>query len=318
MRSRKPGTDVRFGICDLAGTHKASRVPRRSAAIPSRQLPRRSPSAKVVEPISVTELAGEPGRPTMDHPQVPRSRPSLSTPPPLRPRRRRLGPRPDARGWTFRFSALPARSGVLRCVRFDLPHDVNGVNLAVETHIEPVFEVAPAAPSRSAELLARHGRPPAGASSAAATTTGSPSSRAMPAGTAGPSPSRTPPPPAPAGTPLHALPGAQAARRDAASATPSPPGSPVPVVQRRHAPPAPAAPASTASPPASRFPRPATSSSPAPARSAPAAVSGASPRLGRPPVKTSLICLARTTGFHSLAPAATSARAGAASPPSRR
>jgi hypothetical protein len=55
-------------------------------------------------------------------------------------------PRPTARGWTLNFTAgATARtaSGVLRCVRFDLPFAVTGVTLAVETQIEPVPEVAP-------------------------------------------------------------------------------------------------------------------------------------------------------------------------------
>jgi hypothetical protein len=47
----------------------------------------------------------------------------------------------DARRWTFRFS----RSGnaVLRCVRLRLPHSVQRITLVVGTVFEPVFELPP-------------------------------------------------------------------------------------------------------------------------------------------------------------------------------
>ena len=50
-------------------------------------------------------------------------------------------PNPDARRWTFRF--LRSGSAVLRCVRLRLPHTVRNVNLEVGTIFEPVFELPP-------------------------------------------------------------------------------------------------------------------------------------------------------------------------------
>lgn len=50
-------------------------------------------------------------------------------------------PAGDARRWTFRFNR--SGSAVLRCVRLRLPHDVHHVNLVVGTVFEPVFEVPP-------------------------------------------------------------------------------------------------------------------------------------------------------------------------------
>lgn len=47
----------------------------------------------------------------------------------------------DARRWTFRF--LKSGSAVLRCVRLRLPHTVRNVNLEVGTIFEPVFEIPP-------------------------------------------------------------------------------------------------------------------------------------------------------------------------------
>jgi hypothetical protein len=52
----------------------------------------------------------------------------------------------DARRWSFRFTApTKARNaGVdLRCVRLRLPHRVSGVGLSVGTQIEPIFEIPP-------------------------------------------------------------------------------------------------------------------------------------------------------------------------------
>jgi hypothetical protein len=55
-------------------------------------------------------------------------------------------PRPTARGWDVSFAAgsnpIDTRV-VLRCVRFALPPGVSGIFLAVETKIEPVFELPP-------------------------------------------------------------------------------------------------------------------------------------------------------------------------------
>jgi hypothetical protein len=50
-------------------------------------------------------------------------------------------PNPDARRWTFRF--LKSGSATLRCVRLRLPHSVRNVNLEVGTIFEPVFEIPP-------------------------------------------------------------------------------------------------------------------------------------------------------------------------------
>jgi hypothetical protein len=50
-------------------------------------------------------------------------------------------PVPDARRWTFRF--LKSGSAVLRCVRLRLPHSVHNVDLQVGTIFEPVFELPP-------------------------------------------------------------------------------------------------------------------------------------------------------------------------------
>ncbi|MEA2418314.1 MAG: hypothetical protein QOE60_520 [Thermoleophilaceae bacterium] len=50
-------------------------------------------------------------------------------------------PAADARRWTFRF--IRSGSAVLRCVRLRLPHDVHRVSLVVGTTFEPVFEIPP-------------------------------------------------------------------------------------------------------------------------------------------------------------------------------
>lgn len=69
-------------------------------------------------------------------------------------------PSPFARGWTLRFDE-GGGSGVLRCVRFDLPDGVKGVTLAVETNIEPVSEVAAGA-IQTVALKCSHGMVPTG------------------------------------------------------------------------------------------------------------------------------------------------------------
>jgi hypothetical protein len=69
-------------------------------------------------------------------------------------------PSPFARGWTLRFGD-GSGSGVLRCVRLDLPSSVKGVQLAVETRIEPVSEVSPGA-TQTAALGCSHGTIPTG------------------------------------------------------------------------------------------------------------------------------------------------------------
>lgn len=50
-------------------------------------------------------------------------------------------PAADARRWTFRFTR--SGSATLRCVRLRLPHDVGALSLIVGTTFEPVFEVPP-------------------------------------------------------------------------------------------------------------------------------------------------------------------------------
>ena len=70
----------------------------------------------------------------------------------------------NARRWTFRFTAgATAKTGraVLRCVRLRLPKRVNGVGLAVETKIEPVFEV-PAGSTQSVGVRCSRGTIPTG------------------------------------------------------------------------------------------------------------------------------------------------------------
>jgi hypothetical protein len=55
-------------------------------------------------------------------------------------------PAANARRWTFRFTAGAsprAGSALLRCVRLRLPHNVSGISLRVGTVFEPVFEVPP-------------------------------------------------------------------------------------------------------------------------------------------------------------------------------
>lgn len=47
----------------------------------------------------------------------------------------------DARRWTFRF--IRSGSAVLRCVRLRLPHSIRRVDLQVGTTFEPVFELPP-------------------------------------------------------------------------------------------------------------------------------------------------------------------------------
>jgi hypothetical protein len=73
-------------------------------------------------------------------------------------------PRPTARGWTLTFTAgnsSRTASGILRCVRFQMPPGVSGAFLAVETKIEPVFELPPAGTQRLV-LRCSHGFVPTG------------------------------------------------------------------------------------------------------------------------------------------------------------
>jgi hypothetical protein len=73
-------------------------------------------------------------------------------------------PGADARRWTFGFTGGPSgRTGaaVLRCVRLRLPRRVHGVGLAVETKIEPVFEV-PAGSTMQVPIRCSRGNVPTG------------------------------------------------------------------------------------------------------------------------------------------------------------
>src|SRR4029079_8531463 len=73
-------------------------------------------------------------------------------------------PRFTARGWELHFTAgskSRTGSGVLRCVRFDLPSGVKGVTLAVETKIEPVDELAPG-DTQTLAMRCSHGFVPTG------------------------------------------------------------------------------------------------------------------------------------------------------------
>jgi len=70
----------------------------------------------------------------------------------------------NARTWTFRFAARNmARSGraVLRCVRMRLPKRVGRITLAVETRIEPIFEV-PAGGTQRLAIRCSRGQVPTG------------------------------------------------------------------------------------------------------------------------------------------------------------
>lgn len=73
-------------------------------------------------------------------------------------------PRFTARGWELTFTAGKGSrtgSGVLRCVRFDLPSTIEGVTLAVETKIEAVNELAPG-DTQSLTMRCSHGFVPTG------------------------------------------------------------------------------------------------------------------------------------------------------------
>jgi hypothetical protein len=73
-------------------------------------------------------------------------------------------PASDARNWTFRFTAgsAPRTAGaVLRCVRLRLPHRVKRVGLVVGTHVEPVFEI-PAGNSQEIAIKCNRGQLPTG------------------------------------------------------------------------------------------------------------------------------------------------------------
>jgi hypothetical protein len=73
-------------------------------------------------------------------------------------------PRFTARGWTLTFTAgnsSRTATGVLRCVRMDLPQGIDGVGLNVETQIEPVATLSPGA-SEKLSIGCSHGFVPTG------------------------------------------------------------------------------------------------------------------------------------------------------------
>jgi hypothetical protein len=73
-------------------------------------------------------------------------------------------PSNDARHWTFRFTASSSprtASAVLRCVRLRLPHRVKRVTLVVGTQIEPVFEI-PAGNTQQIAVKCNRGQVPTG------------------------------------------------------------------------------------------------------------------------------------------------------------
>ena len=121
--------------------------------------------------------------------------------------------------------AEPDHRGVLRCVRFDLPHGVTGVTprRRDQDRARPRGR-AGQHPEARAWAARTASSPPAGASTAPATTTASPSPRPSRPRTAGASPSRTPATPPRAAPSTPAASSASSTPR-AASATPSPPGS---------------------------------------------------------------------------------------------
>ncbi len=162
----------------------------------------------------------------------------------------------------------------------------------------PSSSSRPASPRRSPPGALPARCPPAGASSAAPTTTASPSSAPSPRNAAGSSPSRTPPPSAPPAPSPSAASRKSSAPRPA-STTPSPPGSPRSPSGSRAASP-PAAPARRNEYSVATGVSPAgdlllTGTTLMGERDAEWNLSSAS---GATSVQTSLICLARTTGFH--------------------
>jgi hypothetical protein len=73
-------------------------------------------------------------------------------------------PASDARRWSFRFTAgqKPRTGSVnLRCVRLRLPHRVDGVGLVVGTQIQPVFEI-PSGNTQQIALKCNRGEVPTG------------------------------------------------------------------------------------------------------------------------------------------------------------
>ena len=95
--------------------------------------------AKVVEPVWVTKsVAASPGQPKSITLKCPARGVALNG---AAPNASSSIAVPDARRWSFRFTR--SGSATLRCVRLRLPHNVDGINLAVGTTYEPVFEVPP-------------------------------------------------------------------------------------------------------------------------------------------------------------------------------
>jgi hypothetical protein len=95
--------------------------------------------AKVVEPVWVTKrVAASPGQPKSITLKCPARAVALNG---AAPNATSSTPVADARRWSFRFTR--SGSATLRCVRLRLPQDVGGISLKVGTIFEPVFEVPP-------------------------------------------------------------------------------------------------------------------------------------------------------------------------------
>ena len=193
-RSRK--TDrVRFGTCEPAGTHRLI------AGAPPRSQGRGGPRRRRPGPRRRARLGQQTrrrgaGPDQVGHPQVPGPR--------RRPQRRRPSaassiPAIDARRWTFRFTR--PGNAVFSCVRLRLPHSVHRVSLVVGTVFEPVFELPPGF-TQDIAVRCEHGQVPIGWGLERRTDdNGLPSSAPSRPSTAGSSRSGTPPrsgPPAPA------------------------------------------------------------------------------------------------------------------------
>ena len=113
--------------------------------------------AKVVEPVWVTKsVAASPGQPKSITLRCPARAVALNG---AAHNASSSIAVPDARRWSFRFTR--SGSATLRCVRLRLPHNVDGINLRVGTTYEPVFEVPPGF-TQQIELKCETGQVPVG------------------------------------------------------------------------------------------------------------------------------------------------------------
>jgi hypothetical protein len=95
--------------------------------------------ARVVEPVSVTGQVDVPAGETRSLTlKCPERAVALNG---AAPNASSSIPGANARRWTFHFSR--SGSAVLRCVRLRLPERVRGVGVVVESKIQPIFEVPP-------------------------------------------------------------------------------------------------------------------------------------------------------------------------------